>query len=290
METWTIRKLLDWTTEYLKKYNVEWPHLEAEILLAHTLGLKRIQLYTQFEKIVPSNHLSIYKSYLERRSKLEPIAYIINNKPFMSLDFYVDQNVLIPRPETEQLVEIVIDTIKSLPITDYRLQIADIGTGSGCIAISIAKYLPNVKVIGIDSSEEAIKIAQKNAETHQVADRCEFRVGNLLESLTEKVDIIVSNPPYIKTKDIEGLQTEVKVWEPRHALAGGEDGLDYIKKLLATAPIHLSINHGILLVELAFDQGEKVRQLAEETKKYSVAKILKDLNGKERIFSGKVNL
>ena len=284
MESWTIKRLLDWTTDYFKKYNIEWPHLEAEILLAHALKFKRIELYTKHEQILTPEELGKFKGFIQRRSQHEPIAYITNNQPFMSLDFYVDRSALIPRPETEKLVEVVIDFIKTLPVTHSPLLITDLGTGSGCIAVSLAKYLPNIKVIGIDSSPEAIKIAQKNAEAHNVLDRCEFVVGDMFQSLLtfmtqkpEEINLIVSNPPYIPTADIDTLETDVKGWEPGGALDGGPDGLDYIKKLIeqATCP---------LIFEFGINQAEKIKELAKT--KFKEIKILRDNSGTERIFVG----
>lgn len=275
MESWTIKRLLDWTTNYLKAYNIEWPHLEAEILLAHALSFKRIDLYTKHERVVTADELARYKKSIQRRSKHEPIAYITNNQPFMSLDFYVDKSVLIPRPETEKLVEVAIDFIKSIRITEHPLLITDIGTGSGCIAISLAKYLPNIKVLGIDSSPEAIKIAQRNAESHKVANRGEFVIGNMLEPLKEKADLIISNPPYIPTADITTLETDVKDWEPKLALDGGPDGLDYIRKLIEQANCPL-------IFEFGFNQAEKIRELAKD--EFEEIKIIKDNSGIERIF------
>jgi release factor glutamine methyltransferase len=280
--TWTITKLLDWTTEYFKKYAIEWPHLEAEILLAHVLKFKRIELYTNHEKLVTPAELGKFKAMIQRRSQHEPIAYITNNQPFMSLDFYVDRNVLIPRPETELLVEQVVSCSSERNRGASCQLLVDLGTGSGCIAISLAKFLPTVKVIGTDSSPEALAIAQKNAETHNVTERCEFRQGDLFEPIQEKIDLIVSNPPYIPSKEIDGLMTDVKDWEPRTALDGGPDGLDYIRKIIAEAPNHLSPN-GTLFMEIGFDQGERVKKLAEEAGKYVEVKIIKDLNGKDRI-------
>ena len=304
MGTWTISKLLDWTTDYFKKFNIEWPHLEAEILLAHNLGLKRIELYTNHERVLNKEELSNFKALIQRRSKHEPIAYITNNQPFMSLDFYVDRSVLIPRPDTEKLVEATIDSCKQELGNRKQLTIADIGTGCGAIAVSLAKYLPNIKVIGIDSSPDAIKNAQKNAEHHQLADRCQFIVGNMFEpfinvaanfSSPQKFDIIVSNPPYIPSGEIDKLQIDVKDWEPKEALDGGENGLDYIRKLIVEAPNHLASSEvemltpkGLLLIEIGFDQGEKTRALAENTKKYEEIKIIKDLNGKDRILKAKM--
>ncbi len=285
MESWTISKLLNWTTDYFKKYNMEWPHLEAEILLAHALGLKRIELYTNHERVLKEDELKGFKQLIQRRSKHEPIAYITGVQPFMSLDFFVDRSVLIPRPETEQLVETTIGIINQEGDNGQKAEgkrILDIGTGCGAIAISLAKYLPDIKVIGIDSSPGAVKIAQKNAEHHKVDDRCEFIVGNIFEPLKEKFDLIISNPPYIPSKEIDNLAPDVKDWEPREALDGGEEGLDYIKQLIEKAPDYLK-PRGILLIEIGFDQGAKAKELSENINKYSEVKIIKDLNGKDRI-------
>ncbi|MEA3492904.1 MAG: peptide chain release factor N(5)-glutamine methyltransferase [Candidatus Margulisiibacteriota bacterium] len=270
MEVWTITKLHKWTSRYLNS------RLEAEILIAYSLKLKRIELYINHERVVNEKELADFKKLIQRRKQGEPIAYITGTQPFMSLEFFVDRSVLIPRPETERLVEVVIDHHGS------QLTIADIGTGSGAIAISLAKYLPEIKVIGIDTSPDAIKISQKNAEHHKVSGRCEFRIGNLLEPLKEKVDLIASNPPYIPTQDIETLETDVKDWEPIQALDGGVDGLDYIRKLVNQAPDYLNSN-GRLLIEIGFDQGGKVKSLVENNGKYKTIEIIRDLSGKDRI-------
>lgn len=281
MEVWTIKKILDWSTDYFKKLNTEWPHLEAEILLAHALQLKRIELYTNHERILTKEELAAYKKLVERRSQKEPIAYITNNQPFMSLDMYVDPTVLIPRPETELMVELIIDQVKK---EQKEIKIADIGTGSGCIAVSLAKYLPQVKVIGIDRSNEAIVVAHKNAAQHGLEARCEFKIGNLYEPLQEKVDIIVSNPPYIKRNQINQLAKDIKIWEPRKALDGGTDGLDHIKELIKQAPDHLNPG-GEILIEIGFDQGAAVKELAKKQPKLSDPRVIKDLNKKDRIFT-----
>jgi release factor glutamine methyltransferase len=287
MEIWTVTKLLDWTTDYLRKHNIEWPHLEAEVLLAYTLKLKRIELYTNHERILAQSELDLFKSYLQRRIEKEPIAYITNNQPFMSLDFYVDPSVMIPRPETELLVELIVDQLKPEAANGNNYLLADIGTGSGCIAVSLAKYLPNIKVTGIDASAEAIVIAHKNAVRHNVEERCEFKVGNLFEPLQEKVDIIISNPPYIKRKQIGQLAKDVRIWEPRKALDGGPEGLDQISKLLESAPDHLTAD-GQIFIEIGYDQGEAVRQLAGKTGHYEDISIKKDLNKKDRILYARV--
>ena len=274
-ETWTIKKLLDWTTEYFKKFEIEWPHLEAEILLSHSLNIPRIQLYVQFERVLNKEELAEYKKLILRRSKREPIAYITGKQPFMSLDFEVNPSVLVPRPETEKLVETAMETGKQIkdPV------IADLGTGSGVIAVSLAKYLPEAKVFATDSSEDAIKIAKSNAVKHGVQDRCEFLVGNLFEPLKDKFDIIVSNPPYIKSADIDSLQPEVSKYEPRQALDGGEDGLKYYRLIFQEVDKHLKPG-GYLTLEIGFDQAKQVMDLAE---KFKNKKLVKDNAGIERV-------
>lgn len=261
-----------------------WTIFETEILLAHTLGLKRIELHTNHKKVLSQAELSRFKSLIKRRSKHEPIAYITNRQPFMSLDFYVDRSVLIPRPETEELVELTIDLIKSSPVTRHPLLVADIGTGCGAIAISLAKYLPDIKVIGIDSSPDAIKIAQRNAEHHKVDNRCQFIIGNMLEPLKEKFDIIVSNPPYIPSDDIDHLEPDVKDWEPRKALDGGKDGLSCIRKLIQESPKYLK-KEGFLVFEFGINQAEKIKELTKGV--FQEIKIIKDASGKERFFLGR---
>lgn len=279
---WTISRALAWAADHLKKYDIESPRLEAEILLAHAAGLKRIALYTDHESILAEEKLIRFKELIQRRSQHEPIAYITGTQPFLSLEFYVDRSVLIPRPETEQLIEVAIDSIKrpSSPIPHFL--IADIGTGCGAIAVSLAKFLPNAEVIGIDSSLQAIKIAERNADRHKVSNKCRFIRGNMLQPLKEKVNLIISNPPYIPTDEIATLEADVKDWEPREALDGGKDGLDCIRKIIEEAPDHL-VPKGLLFIEIGGDQGEKVRQITESPGKYEGIKIIKDLYGKERI-------
>lgn len=254
------------------------PRIEAEILLAHTLGFKRTELISGNDLDLTPQQLAKFVPLLARRLKREPTAYIIGSQPFMGLDFYVDRNVLIPRPETELLAEKTIALIKReysphLSVGNQNIRIADLGTGCGCIAISLAKFLPNVMVVGIDSSPAAIEIARKNAERHKV--RCQFVVGDMFEALN--FDLIVSNPPYIPSAEIGRLQPEVKDWEPREALDGGKDGLDYIRKLLNKAPQHL-------IFEFGFGQAIPIKELAAEH--YSRVELIRDYSRLERIFSG----
>jgi len=277
-----LAETLSWAVDYLKKHNIEDARLEGEILLAHALNLKRTDLYTQQHRNIETKEYRIIESFLQRRAEHEPTAYITGIQPFMSLDFFMDRSVLIPRPETENLVEVSIDLIQKSMVHGL-LSIIDIGTGSGAIAVSLAKYLPNVKVIGIDPSLDAVKIAKRNAEYHSVEDRCQFTLGNMLEPLKEKVDIIISNPPYIPSADIKNLQPEVRDWEPRNALDGGPDGLNYIRLLISESPSHLKQN-GSLLVEFGVDQADKIKQLVKERENYQEIEIVKDYSGKPRIF------
>lgn len=270
------------------------PRQEYEILLCHVYQISPAELYAHPARY--NDQDTRYQTLLQRRLKNEPVAYIVGYQPFLGLKFFVDRSVLIPRPETEILAQLAIDL---KPKTA-----ADIGTGSGAIAVSIAKNLPETKVIGIDSSSEAIRIAEKNAKYHGVNDRCQFIVGNMFEPLDGglktaatseitsvknvaatfrspcKLDLIVSNPPYIPTEEIDKLQPEVKDWEPKEALDGGEDGLHYIRQLIEKSPGHLNSN-GLLLMEIGFGQAENIRILAK--KYFSKVEIFKDLAEIDRI-------
>jgi len=241
------------------------PRLETEILLAYSLNLKRIQLYSQPERVLTKEELDRFKALVERRKKHEPIAYIVGYQPFMGLDFIVTPDVLIPRPETELLVETAIQFIKENKIKS----IADLGTGSGCIAVSIAKKVPTIKIVATDASEKALELAKQNAKKHNVEDRIEFHLTANF-SLPFPVDLIISNPPYIPTAAIENLDPDVKDFEPRQALDGGKDGLDFIRKLIELAPKHLIFEFGI-------NQGSAIRKLNPNIT------IIKDYSGIERI-------
>jgi release factor glutamine methyltransferase len=288
-----LASLLARAASELKGAGIDESELEAEILLGHALGLKRTELILRGDSDLGPKQLSAFVPLLERRLKREPTAYIIGYQPFLGLDFFVDRSVLIPRPETEILVENIITLIRNSSFVIRNLSIADIGTGSGCIAICLAKSLPNATVIGIDSSLEALKVAAKNAQNLGVADRCQFLEGDLLTTKTprhqekQKFDIIVSNPPYIPTEVIETLEPEVKDWEPRGALDGGSDGLRFLRELVASVPRYLSPG-GYFFAEIGFDQGPAVTVLAKQTGRYSEIKILKDLSGHDRVLQAQL--
>lgn len=280
---WTIASLLDWTSGYFEKNGIESPHLEAEIILAHSLMLKRINLYTSHDRILKEDELAAYKALILRRIKKEPAAYIIGSRAFMSLDFFVDKSVLIPRPDTEKLVELAIDLAKS---AEGKTEVLDIGTGSGAIAVSIAKYAKNAAVTATDSSPAALETAKKNAETHKVAGRLTFLEGDLFSPVPggRKFDLIVSNPPYIPTEEIQKLQPEIKDHEPVQSLDGGTDGLDYYRRIIPQCPDFL-IPGGHILLEVGMGQAQAVVKIIETNKELGNVKVHKDLAGIDRVVS-----
>lgn len=285
--TWTISTLLDWTTIYFTNHKIEEPHLEAEILLAHALKIKRIELYMQHERVLKEEELAAFKQMILRRIKREPTAYIIGYKPFMSLDLNVTKDVLIPRPETEKLVE---ESISLVKLTGKDIvHVADIGTGSGAIGVSVAKYCKSAKVYATDISKAAIGVAESNAEKHGVKERISFYLGDLFSPIPEgiKFDLILSNPPYIKTSEIKDLQPEISKYEPAGALDGGSDGLDYYKRIVSQAPAYLA-DSGYLLLEAGYGQAESIIETIKNTGAFRETKKIKDLSGIDRVILAKI--
>ena len=299
----TIRDILNWAAEYLKSRNIPSDRLDSEVLLSFILNKDRTYLYTNSEKpILPEEHKK-FKELIERRGRREPLSYITGEKEFWSLKFKVSRDTLIPRPETEILVQAVLDIIKSpspppLPIGERikvrGIKILDIGTGSGNVAVSIAKESPESHVFTVDKSNSALSVAKENAIIHNVAGRITFLKGDLCIPFNPPsppfvkggkeglFDIIVSNPPYIPTGDIEGLMPEVRDWEPRWALDGGKDGLEIVRKIIKDAPLFLK-SKGFLAMEIGFGQSEEVSRIISETDKFHNIKTIKDLSGIERV-------
>lgn len=298
-QSWTILKLLDWSTQYFQGKGIESPRLEAELLLAHTLGLNRVQLYMQFDRILAEVELQSFKSLLKRRTEREPLAYILGKKEFYSLEFEVTPNVLIPRPETELLVEEGIRFFSPSPQPrafaapmgspsrgEGEVKILDIGTGSGCIAISLAKHLPEAKITAIDISSEALKVAQRNAEKHEVAKQINFIEMDFTSpfpfSPQHTFDLILSNPPYISSDEIPKLAPELQ-FEPKSALDGGTDGLLFYQILLPWIFEHLK-NNGAAFLEVGESQGEALEKLSTNAG-FQKINILKDYSGHPRVVS-----
>lgn len=282
-EPLSIAKAISLSAEFLKKKNFSNPKLEAELLLCKVLEVPRIQLYLKFDQILSEEQKSQYRELLKRRIAYEPSAYIIGEKEFLSRAFYVDKSVLIPRPETELLVEKAIDIIKKIGSEkEGSIKVFEIGVGSGIISISIALAKIDVDIIGNDISEEAIKIAWKNAERHNVQNKIKFYQGNLFEGINEKVDIIISNPPYVAEKDKDSLSKDILDWEPYQALFGGEDGLHFIKEIITKAPDFLN-DDGYLLLEIGCGQDEDVKEMVNSSGCLKFIEIAKDYSRIPRI-------
>jgi release factor glutamine methyltransferase len=260
---WSVARLLHWTRDYLHQGGIESPRLCAEILLAHAMQCERIQLYTRFEEVPAEPILAAFRALVKQAATGYPIAYITGIKEFFSLPFEVTPDVLIPRPETEILVERTIDLVRKTP--DDIHTVLDLGTGSGCIAVSLARHLPGVRVLASDISEAALLVSRRNAARHALAERIEFRCGDLFEPWTAvgadrpRFDVIVCNPPYVATA-AAAVAANVRNFEPHIALFAGPEGLDAIHRIVCQAPTWLAAG-GHLLLEIGYDQAPAVRDL-----------------------------
>lgn len=253
--------------------------LDAEVLLCYVLEVTKEKLYGQLEQDLTADQLEKYKRLVARRQKHEPVAYIVRHKEFYGLDFYVDERVLIPRPDTEVLVAKVID---KYGVKNERKIIADVGTGSGCIAVALARNLSRAKIYAVDVSEEALAVAKINIEKHKAQKQIKLLAGDLLEPLPEKVDIIVSNPPYIARGEIGNLKPTVVDHEPRQALLAGSEGLQFYQKILGQACDYLRPK-GFIALEIDPLVAKQVFQLAQKYFPHSTPQIKKDLAGRERV-------
>lgn len=260
-ETWTVRKVLDWTIDYFASRNIPEHRLSAELLLAAVLNCKRIEIYLQFERILSARERSLYREYIQRRIEREPVQYILGETEFMGLPFKVAPPVLIPRPDTELLVDCVIEYFREhLP---PPLRILEIGTGSGCIAISIAKHLPGAEVWAIEKNLAAMEIARENAAWNEVP--LHFVEGDFFQvyfQIPEKFDIIVSNPPYVSENDWLKLEPEVREHEPREALLAGKDGLDFYRHMIPLLGKLLK-HPGMVFLETGYQQARAVAELLQ---------------------------
>lgn len=277
-EIWTIKKILTWTEKFFAQKGLDTPRLDAEILLAHALLISRIKLYIDFERPLTKDELEKFRKIVLRRANNEPTAYIIGKKEFMGLPFKVNKNVLIPRPETEILVEIALNRL----LQEKAPTILDIGTGTGAIINSLLYYHQELLGTGVDISKEAIMLAKENAEHLKVHQRARFLEGDLFSPLKEKekYNAIISNPPYIPTKDIPSLMKDVKDYEPHLALDGGKDGLDFYRKIIKKAGTFLK-KDGFLALEIGEEEAEPIISL--QAKPFTKSEIHLDLNGKKRV-------
>ncbi len=287
---WTVRRLLEWTGGFFTRKSVDVPRLSAELLLAHVLGVPRIKLYTDYERALSEGDLATYRALVQRAGEQEPIAYLTGKAHFFNLEFEVGPGVLIPRPDTETLVENVLQLARNTPGFEAP-RVLDLCTGSGCIAIAVAHRLKSAIVTAIDNSEPAVAIARRNVEKIGVADRVTVEHGDLYEPLSRMVDVapfnlIVSNPPYIPTGQIASLDRNVRDYEPPEALDGGIDGLVLHRRILDSANDRL-IPGGRIYLEIAFDQGPAAREVVGQHDEFDDVRVLKDYAGHDRVVTAR---
>jgi release factor glutamine methyltransferase len=287
---WTVRRLLEWTSGFFQRKEVDSPRLSAELLLAHTLNCPRLKLYTDYERPLSEKELASYRALVQRAGEHEPIAYLTGRAHFFNLEFEVTPAVLIPRPDTETLVENVLQLARNTAGFESP-RVLDLCTGSGCIAAAVAHHLKGANVIATDISEDAVAVAKKNIERLGLSDRVTVEQGDLFEPVARLPDpqpfnLIVANPPYIPTGEIEKLDRNVREFEPKLALDGGIDGLVVHRRIFEGA-IERLVPGGRMYIEIQFDQGPLVRELAESHAEYEDVRLLKDFAGHQRVLTAR---
>ncbi|MDY0039472.1 MAG: peptide chain release factor N(5)-glutamine methyltransferase [Desulforhabdus sp.] len=280
-ETWTILKVLQWTTGYFSRHGIEQPRANAEVLLAHVLGKERIELYLHFDQPLTSSELTRYRQLIQRRAAHEPTQYITQKQEFWSLEFEVNSSVLIPRPETELIVESAVDLIGNT-----RQKVLDLGTGSGAIAVSIAKECPAAEILATDASFDALQVAKRNAMRHDVPGRITFVAMDLFSGFARSraaFDLVVTNPPYIGDEQFQDLAPEIESYEPQMALrGGGPKGLEIVRKILSEAPLYMK-TAGVILLEIGHGQSEILQEELKENRYIEDVRITRDYSGIPRI-------
>jgi release factor glutamine methyltransferase len=290
-----IANLLSEAAAHLAAHGIPNPRLDAEVLLAHTLGISKTGLYTRLHTSLDTARRIAFWQQIERRAQREPLPYITGIQEFWSLDFVVDPRVLIPRPETELVVEVGLELLEapstvSAQSAQQPIQILDLGTGSGCITIALATQLSQAQFWACDVSSEALTLARENAHRHGVDERITFIQANMragresIPSTCDLFDLIVTNPPYITQPELTTLQPEVRDWEPRLALDGGQDGLDFYRCLLQDYPMLLRLG-GWLVMEIGHDQSEAIMRVAEAQPTLTGCSVRRDYAGLPRVVS-----
>jgi release factor glutamine methyltransferase len=282
----TVFEILNWSADYLKDHRVENPRLNAELLLAHSLSLSREGLYVCLQNLIRKEEKGTFEGLIKRRISGEPLQYILGHQEFWSIDFQVDSRALIPRPETELLVEQTLLILSESPFKNPPF-VLEIGTGSGAVAIALAKEAKDIFMVASDISGDALRLAKENASSSGLLHQIKFVNGNLFDPFRllrerEPFDIILSNPPYIPFPEIEGLDQEVRDYEPIIALDGGEDGFSFYRDIISQAPLYLK-KGGWLLLEIGQAQGGKVSEFIDNGGVFSRPRLLKDLSGLERV-------
>ena len=282
-DPWTIRRLLDWTTDYLKSNGSDTARLDAEVLLANVRKCQRIMLYTAYDEVATDDARAAFRDLVRRRAEGEPVAYLVGYREFFSLDFKVDASVLVPRPETEYIVTTLIDLAKERASELPAPRILDIGTGSGILAVCGAKHVESASLVATDICPKALQIAKANAEKHDVADRIEFVASDVFSNLPadQMFDFIISNPPYIATSD-STVEANVTKHEPNIALFAGDDGLGVIRRIVAESATRLNAD-GYLIMEIGETQSETVKDLLLATGDFGEPNLVKDQAGLPRV-------
>jgi len=281
--SWTIERMLNWGTDYLKRSGSPSARLDTQLLICHVCGLDKVQLYVQFERPLQPDELTALRDLFKRRAAHEPVAYILSQKAFYGRDYEVDSTVLIPRPETEHLVDAVMEYLDENDLETPN--IVDVGTGSGCIAVTLAAEWSGAVVLGIDVSGDALRMAAKNADIHAVRDRVKLTPGHLLTPVQsqQSVDVVISNPPYLDAPLMETLMADVRDYEPVGALDGGADGLDLIRPLIEESARVLKPG-GLLAMEIAHDeQAAAVQALLEQHGALTYQATIPDYAGIARV-------
>lgn len=282
-EVWTILRLLTWTTDFLKKKGFDSPRLEAEVLLAHARGCRRIELYTSFEEQPPEEVRTRFRALVKRRAEGTPVAYLVGSKEFFSLSFEVGPQVLIPRPETEFVVLGVLDFVKRHPQLD-PVWMADLGTGSGAIAVASAKNAPKLRCLAVDKSPGALEIAAKNVVAHNLGERVELLKSDWFAAVPpeRRFHIVASNPPYVASDEMGDLPPDVRDFEPHSALEAGPEGLDDYRRLIPQAAQRL-LPGGLLLLEIGPRVEKGVLAAITAAPELSFVKVVKDYGHRPRV-------
>jgi release factor glutamine methyltransferase len=285
----TVLEGIQRSAEFLARKGIDSPRLQAELLLAHVVKLERMRLYLNFERPLSTEEANAFKGLVIRRGEREPLQQITGSTSFCGFEIAVNRAVLVPRPETELLAEKAWESLNADPQSakPEGASVLDLGTGSGCLAIAVAKKCAQARVVATDASPEALQCARANVERNSVASRIEFRLGDGFQTLKsgERFDLIVSNPPYIPTAEIETLQPEVRDWEPRLALDGGADGLDWYRRIATEAKAFLA-RTGSVMVEFGDGQSEAIRNLFE-SEKWVVEAVIQDYTRRPRIITAR---
>lgn len=304
MEAWTIQKLLNWVTAYFTEKGIDSPRLSAELLLSSVLDLERIELYTKFDQPADEQQLARLHALVNRAGRDEPVAYLIGRTEFYSLELDITPDCLIPRPETELLVERAVEFLRARTAANPSMQetqpqttppetgadtqlVCDLCTGSGCIAVAVAKNFPDSRIIATDICDAALEVAAANVQKYDLSERITLLCGDLFDPIVPQLDearfdLILCNPPYVSTQEFETLDKNVKDYEPKLALLAGADGLDVYRRIIQKADSFLKTGAALML-EIGYAQGPAVTELLERTAAFSNIRIEKDFHNNDRI-------